>query len=460
MNRIKRINLVLGLVLVVALALSACTQATTAPTEPPAPTKADAAPAANEAEQPAAEATEIWIVVGSPEGSNEQIMLSDLTKEYEALNPGIKVKWEWAGYELYDQKIRGYVESGNPPDAFGGAIAPLIQFAKEGTSAPLDEYLDQKNFEGDATWKDSFFPSLMEQDLVADAKEGSGYYAIPTAMHTGGIFYNEKIFADLGLEPPTTIQEMLAQCETIEATGISCFGVDGGFTPYNTIPFAYVASRIGGSDAYYDTALYKEGTSWVDNPDWLKAAEVTQQIYNYTQPGFLGSGWPAAQAEFSQGKMAMMWIPTWLPAELKGVAPDDFKMGLIRFPSYEGGKGDQTVTQMNFNGYSMPVGAKHPQEVMDFLKFLSSREVTARQAAELLIPSPTLGTELPADLAGVQSLLEGATTVPEGMGVDNDAPEWRTKILEPLLAELALGMDPAEFIAELQKQSDEYYASK
>jgi ABC-type glycerol-3-phosphate transport system substrate-binding protein len=457
--------------LAAALILSACGGAATpAATQAPEATEAPAgeateAPAATEAagqptEAPAEGAVEVWVFSGAPEGSSDEILLTALTEEYMAEHPEVTVRWEWAGYELADQKIRGYMEAGTPPDLFSNAISVVRQYARDGLIMPLDEYLSQQNYEGDAVWKDSFYPALMEQNFVEDAPNGAGYYAFPTQMHTGGIFYNMQIFEDLGLQPAATQQELLEQCATIQESGISCFGVDGGFTPYNTIPWAYIASRIGGADEYYATALHQEGTSWTDNPAWLEAAEMTQQVFNYTQPGFLGSQWPAAQVEFSQGKMAMMWIPTWLPAELKGVAPEGFRMGLFRWPAHEGGQGDQTVTQMNFNGYSIPVGAPHPQEAADFMKFLSSRAITERQAAELLIPSPTIGAELPGDLAGVEEILAGSVTRPEGMGVDNDAPEWRTNVLEPLLAELALGMEPAEFLNELQTQSDEHYANQ
>jgi ABC-type glycerol-3-phosphate transport system substrate-binding protein len=458
----------LGTILAAALLLSACGPAASpeaateaAPTEAAAATQAPEATAAVQPTQaPAAEVTEVWIVTGAPEGSNEQILFSQISQQFEAENPQLKVKWEFAGYDLYDQKIRGYQEAGNPPDAFGGSLGHLIQYALDGHTVPLDEYLAQQNYEGDAVWKDSFYPSLMEQNYLENAGNGPGYYAIPFQMHIGGMFYNMQIFEDLGLQPANSIQEMLEQCATIQEAGITCFGVDGGFTPYITIPWAYIASRVGSTEAYYDTALHKEGTSWTDNPDWLTAAELTQQVYNYTQSGFLGSAWPAAQVEFAQGKMAMMWIPTWLPAELIGVAPEDFRMRLFRWPEYEGGKGDQTVTQLNFNGYAVLEGAKHPQEAMDFLKFQSSRLGTEMQAEQLLIPSPTIGAQMPESLAGVQDILSSSATAPEGMGVDNDAAEWRTSVLEPLLSDLALGMDPAEFLSELQAQSDEYYANQ
>ena len=455
MNGCRRLWQVVAVCLVLLLLISACAPAATPTTAPATATTAVQEP--TEVPQPETP-TEIWIVGSTPEGQAAHDYLLRMIDEFEAENPNIVVKLESPGYELYDQRIRSYIETGNPPDAVTGAISVLRQYAKEGLTAPIDTYLAQQNYEGDAVWKDSFYASLMEQNYVPDGKNGMGYYSVPTQMHIAGIFYNTVIFDELGLQPPATVQEIFVQCEQIKTAGFNCFGIDGGFTPYITIPFAYIASRVGGEQAYYDTALHKDGTSWTDNPAWLTAAQLTQELYNYHQSGFLGSAWPAAQVEFSQGKTAMMYVPSWLPSELMGVAPEGFSMQLIAWPEYEGGPGDQTATQLNFNGYALAAGAKHPQETMEFLKFLSSRHATEVQAAEFLIPSPTIGAALPESLAAVNAILSASKTVPEGMGVDNDAPEWRVTVLEPLLAELALGMDPAEFLEQLQQQSDDYYA--
>lgn len=473
MNRKNHVFRVICVLIVLVMVLGACgpeaTPEEVEPTEEPAATEAPQeaepteAPAATEApeeveptEAPAA-ATEVWIVSSYSEGSGAQPILAELTEEYEAANPDVKINWEWAGFELYDQRIRGYIEAGTPPDAFGSAISVLIQYAKDGITQPLDEYFEQQNYEGDAKWGDSFYPALMEQNLVEDAPNGEGYYTIPTQMHTSGIFYNVNMFEEQGITPPETIQDLLAISEQLDAAGITPFAVDGGYTPYIARPFAYTASRLGGAQEYYDTVMRKEGTSWVDNPDWLAAAGITQQIFDYHQDGFLGSQWPVAQIEFAQGNMAMVIMATWLPAELQEEAPEGFEMSMFRFPAYEAGEADQTVSELNFNGYSVPEGAEHVQEVVDFLKFLSSRYATALQAERYLTPSPTVGAEMPDSLAVVKEILATSTMRPFGMGVNNDAVEWRTNVLEPLLADLALGMDPSEFIQELETQSDDFY---
>jgi hypothetical protein len=67
---------------------------------------------------------------------------------------------------------------------------------------------------------------------------------------------------------------------------------------------------------------------------------------------------------------------------------------------------------------------------------------------------------MPESLAGVEAILANSQTRPEGMGIDNDAAEWRTNVLEPALSDLALGTSPTDVISELQIQSDDYYANQ
>lgn len=220
----------------------------------------------------------------------------------------------------------------------------------------------------------------------------------------------------------------------------------------------YVGVRIAGEDVYYDTAMGKDGTSWVDNPDWVTVAEETQRLFGYFQEGFLGSEWPAAQIEFSQGLQAMMLIPDWLPSELKGQAPEDFQMDIFRFPAYYGGRGDQTASELKFNGFALLKDARHPRETVDFLKFLSSRYATGLQAEQFLISPPTIGAEVPEALEGSQKILATSKMIPFQGGLEADAAEWMSSVLEPLLGELAMGMRPGEFVQELQTQSDAFYA--
>jgi ABC-type glycerol-3-phosphate transport system substrate-binding protein len=408
----------------------------------------------------AAEPVEIHLMHQFTEGSATQPLLARFTEQYMAEHPGVTVKWTWAGWEQFDQKLRAMVEAGEPLDAVWNSSMVLSIYAREGLLQPVDDALKGENYESDATWTDSFLPGLLDQALVKDAPDGAAYYSIPHDMHISGIFYNQDIFQQNGITPPETWAQLLETCEKLKAAGITPFAQDGGYTPYNFRVFMYIAVRIGGEQAFYDTVMHTEGTSWADNPDWLKAAEETQKLTTqYFQAGFLGSQWPAAQVEWAQGKEAMMIIPTWLPGELAGSAPETLKMGFFRFPAFDGGKGDPTATELKFNGFGILKNAVHPKETLEFLKFLTSREVHTALAAEGLTPAAVKGVTLPASLQAVEQIVATSKLIPFQDGAEGDAAEWMANVAEPLLGQLCAGdVTAQEFVAELQKQSDALYS--
>ncbi len=438
-----------SIVVLVALlaSLGAC-----APKATPTPTKAPMATSAP-TEAPTEEVVEIRLMNQLTEGAAMQPLLVQLTEEYEAKHPNVKVNWEWAGWEMFEQKLQGHLQAGEPPDMVWNSVMVQTIYARDGLTVPLDEYLSEPNWEGDSTWLESFHAPLMDEAYIEDAKEGAGYYLIPVSMSTGSIiFYNKRIFDEQGIQIPKTWSELLEVCEKLKAAGITPFTHDGQYALSNVRAFMYVATRLCGEEAYYDTALHKPGSSWADNPCWEKAAEEVMKYFGYCQEGFLGSKWPSAQVEFSQSLSAMHVSPDWLPAELVPTAPEGFEMSVFRFPAIEGGKGDQTATESKSNGYGLLKDAKHPREALDFMKFLSSRYAMELQAEQYFVTPPTRGSKVPDSLAPIQEILAASKLVPFGTGIDTDAPEWRTKVLEPLLAELALGKSPADFVAELQME--------
>lgn len=419
------------------------------------------APPAQPTAGPAGEVIEIRLMHQFTEGSQTQPILAEYTEKYMQAHPNIKVTWDWAGWEQFDQKMQARIEAGDPPDAVFNSSPLIAVYARQGLLQPIDTALKEQNYEGDAVWADTFLSGLLQQAFVQDASTGPGYYAVPVDMHISGLIYDKDMFARLGLQPPQTWADVLDLAEKFKAAGIIPFAQDGGYTPYNFRAFMYLAIRIGGETAFYDTCLHKAGFTWAGNPDWLKAAQEFQNLTTkYFQPGFLGSQWPAAQTEWANGKMAMMIIPTWLPSEMLGTNVDTMKIGFVRFPAYTGGKGDQTATELKFNGFGVLKESRQPKATLDFLKYLSSRQFQEVHTAEGLVPSPVKGVALPAQLSDVNAMLaDNPKMIPMMAGIEGDAPEWMANVAEPLIGELAAGtMTPEAFIAELQAQSDAFYA--
>ncbi len=63
------------------------------------------------------------------------------------------------------------------------------------------------------------------QDLSRQAEGGS--YALPYSRNHMGVFYNQTIFEENGVEVPTTWEEFLQVCETLQAAGVTPMGLFG-----------------------------------------------------------------------------------------------------------------------------------------------------------------------------------------------------------------------------------------
>jgi len=453
MNRTAKVwSLLVVLAFVVSLALACAPKATPQPTKAPEVVPTEAKPA---------EVIELDIFHFYSEGAGVQPELVEQAKKFEEENPQYKIKWTWGGSEAL-QKLRARINAGDPPDAAINNDANITIFAREGVAVPLDEYLETQNYEGDAKWKDTFWPGVLQNGFIADAKKGPHYYGIPWVTHVSGIYYNKGLFEEKGYQIPKTWSELLALCDRIqEEEGIPCFAADN-FNYYNARVTYYIIQRLVGQDVLYDTAMNKPGTSWKDTPEFLQAARMAQELTTkYFVPGWQGNQWPTGQVDWANGGEAMIFMPTWLPSELRETKAEGFVMDIFPVPAIEGGKGDPMVAEMKFNGWFIPEGAKHPDGAIHFIKFLTSRYAQKMNMEAGGLPPAIKGVGLPPGVEGAKEMLEGYGGARFGFGLDADAAEWQQKVFFPLNDQLLFGeITPEEFIEQLQKAHDEFYAAR
>lgn len=126
---------------------------------------------------------------------------------------GINLKYDWVvPEEQFEQKMNIAIASGNLPDLMWLNNKNLIELANDGMLYDLTELYQTRTSE--------FTKSILEQDITSfnTAKVNGKLYAIP---HTGSAIDSLQILyvrtdwlENLGLEVPTTMQELL---EVIEA---------------------------------------------------------------------------------------------------------------------------------------------------------------------------------------------------------------------------------------------------
>lgn len=269
-----------------------------------------------------------------PAGSAKQqnLILTDIIKQFEAENKGVKIKVEVLENEQYKNKMKVLSSSNELPDVgFTWAAGYMTPFVKGGLFAEMDDVLDDG-------LKDSFVSGTTE----AFALEGKTY-GLPLELNIAPIYYNKEIFKKHNLEVPQTYEEFQEVVKTLAAKGVAPIALGNKDRWTGSLWYMYLADRIGGTEVL-NKAINRTGT--FEDPALITAAEEIQNLVkaNAFNKGFNGMSNDEGKAEFLNGNAAMYLMGTWeLPNYTTNEEiPQEFRdnVGFFKFPVYEGGKGE------------------------------------------------------------------------------------------------------------------------
>jgi raffinose/stachyose/melibiose transport system substrate-binding protein len=233
--------------------------------------------------------------------------------------------------EAFKTKLTTVMQSGEVPDIFqswgqGGMIEQVEAGLLKDISADLDA--------NGGEWRNSLGA------LDAFAVNGVNY-GVPWDMGAVTFWYNKDLFAQAGVEVPTTWSEFLEVCETLKAAGITPISVGEGDKWPGMHIWAYLVSRIGGAEAFAKAADMTDARSGsFEDEAFVQAGYELKKLVDggYFQDGFLGATHDDMNATFGNGKAAMELGGQWSPsvqaansADLVGVA----NLGMFNFPAVE-----------------------------------------------------------------------------------------------------------------------------
>jgi raffinose/stachyose/melibiose transport system substrate-binding protein len=180
----------------------------------------------------------------------------------------------------------------------------------------------------DQPFLDNYYPAAIEDagtynDKVYQINLGTVSYS--------GIYYNKDMFAEYGVDVPTTWDELVTACETFTADDIPCMTA-GGKDGWPIFVGAY--GLIG--SMYPDQAALVEGL-WNGSIKWndAKSMEMWEKMKVYAQDmmesGASGIAGDAAPGRFASGAVAMFSGGTWYASAIESAEPD-FEWGYIPWP--------------------------------------------------------------------------------------------------------------------------------
>lgn len=308
----------------------------------------------------------------------------ETAREFETLRPDVKVRIH--GNPRINDQVRIRVMAGDDPDATD-AVLLYPNLIRAGRILDLAPYLDGPNWEGDARWRDTFLPGVLER-WSASATEGSQpVYGLPFAHAVWTVFYDKKRFRENGWNVPATWDEFFALCETMERDGVAPLSLPGVFMRYGDAFLRAAHYNLVGPDGWRAYNRLEPGAR--TDPRFVRAAGVLQRLSTrHLIQGWEGMTHTAAQLAFIDGRAAMTISASWFASEMRGKLPDDFELGAMNLPVFADGITSADTLQTQSAYYFLFASGDPAKEraTVDFFRYLTSRERARRFAQTIDSP--------------------------------------------------------------------------
>jgi ABC-type sugar transport system permease subunit/ABC-type glycerol-3-phosphate transport system substrate-binding protein len=311
----------------------------------------------------------------------------EAARAFEAQRPEVKVNVH--GDPRINDQVRIRVMAGDFPDATD-AVLLYPNLIAAGRILDLAPYLNGPNWEGDARWRETFLPGVLDRWTRAVNTPSASLapvYGLPFAHAVWTIFYDKKRFRENGWAEPRTWDEFFVLCEKMEAAGVAPLALPGVFMRYGDAFLRAAHYNLVGAEGYRAYAELAPGTR--TDPRFVRAAAVLQRLATrQLVKGWEGMTHTAAQLAFLDGRAAMTGSASWFVNEMRGKLPAGFELGAMNFPVFADGitSPDTLQTQSGYYFLFKSGDARREQAAVDFFRFLTSREQARRFARQVDSP--------------------------------------------------------------------------
>ncbi|QNK39104.1 ABC transporter substrate-binding protein [Caproicibacter fermentans] len=291
--------------------------------------------------------------------SNQEKGLRKIADNFEAANPGIKIKINVTGWSDYWTMLEAGATGGSLPDVFWMHSNEIYRYGSNGMLLDLTDRISKSD-----KFKLSDYPDQLSKIYNISGKQ----YAVPKDYDTIGLWYNKTLFDKAGLKYPdeTWTWDTLYNA----AKKLTKNGVYGILTPLHN------------QEGFYNFIYQNNGKvisddkkkSGYDDPATIQAMEYyTKFIREKLSPQIFGDKERAEAME--NGLCAMGFFGSW---NLSGFAENQYMAKNFDVTVLPQGKTRATI----FNGLGNAISAntKHPEEAWRFVEYLSTKEAQEEQA--------------------------------------------------------------------------------
>ncbi len=265
-----------------------------------------------------------------------------------------------------DQKLLLATAGGVPPDVVGLWSSNLAAFADRQVLLPLDDRLREHGIT-----RDHYIPAYW------DLCEYQGrMYALPTTPASLALHWNRALFREAGLDPdrpPRTIEELDEYSARLTKRDERGRLLQMGFMPTEPGWWNYAWGY------YFGGALWNgRDRVTAHSPENIRAftwARSYSEQYGVGALQLFQSGFgsfSSPQNAFLSGKVAMVLQGVWMGNFIDRYAPH-LEWSAAPFPYPAGDPELAEVAFVEADVIAIPVGARHPDEAFEFIRFVNSQ---------------------------------------------------------------------------------------
>lgn len=257
--------------------------------------------------------------------------------------------------------------------------------------------MDISDFDGLDDIKENYLATNKELEYVPQ----DGVYAVPYMANAAGVLYNKDLFEEHNWSIPTTWEEFLSLCDSIQAEGIQplYFGYKDIWTclaPWNAIAVNLcdtdIAYQVNSGNATFSEA-YRE------------IAQKDKELLKYGQPNPVAYSYNDACTAFARGQSAMYVIGNYAIPQIKSVNPE-MNIDSFVFPASSNAE-ENILNSGNDLMFSVMEDCEHKEEAYEVLRFLLEDEnIQEYLNDQSAVPCKKGDFEIASELEGMKEYID------------------------------------------------------
>ncbi len=223
-----------------------------------------------------------------------------------------------------------------------------------------------------------------------------GTYAVPYVANAAGILYNRDMFEEHGWTIPTTWDELLTLCDTIQGEGILPFYFGFKDTWTCLAPWNAMAVDLAPADA--SKQVNRGETTFAK--EYREVSEKYLELLQYGPEDPFAYGYNDACTAFARGESAMYPIGSYAAPQILSVNPD-LNLDSFVMPANDAADGNTLNSGIDLQ-FCVTAGCKNKEAVYEVLDFLYEDENIQKYIdAQTAIPCKDGDFALPSILDGM-----------------------------------------------------------